>query len=93
MGNGALLVGVVCAVYAFFFATGGGLKPDGSTIIGVTPYLAFMNATFVVICFTVTGVTYGKINPKVAAVMFLVLTCTCLLTPAFGLMGYGKLPF
>lgn len=93
VGNGALLVGVVCAVYAFLFATGGAAKPDGGTMIGITPYLAFMNATFVVICFTVTGVTYGKVNPKVAAVMFLVLTCTCLLTPAFGLMAYGKLPF
>lgn len=93
VGNGALLVGVVCAVYAYLFATGGGLKPDGNTFVGVTPYLAFMNATFVVICFTVTGVTYGKINPKVVAVMFLVLSCTCLLVPAFGLMAYGKLPF
>lgn len=93
VGNGALLVGIVCAVYAYLFATGGGLKPDGKTFIGVTPYLAFMNLTFVVICFTVTGVTYGKINPKIAATMFIVLSFTCLLVPAFGLMAYGKLPF
>jgi putative amide transporter protein len=93
VGNGALLVGIVCAVYAFLFYTGGGVKPDGKTIIDVVPYLAFMNVTFVVICFTVTGVTYGKINAKIAAVMFIVLSFTCLLTPAFGLMGYGKLPF
>ena len=93
VGNGALLVGLVCAVYAYLFATGGGVKPDGTTFIGVTPYLAFMNLTFVVICFTVTGVTYGKVNPKIAAVMFLVLSCSCLLVPAFGLMAYGKLPF
>ena len=93
VGNGALLVGIVCAVYAYLFYTGGGVKPDGKTFIGVAPYLAFMNVTFVVICFTVTGVTYGKINAKIAAVMFLVLSLTCLLTPAFSLMGYGKLPF
>ena len=93
IGNGAMLVGIVCAVYAYLFATGGGVKPDGGTFIDVAPYLAFMNITFVVICFTVTGVTYGKINGKVAAVMFLVLSFTCLLTPAFSLMGYGKLPF
>ena len=93
VGNGALLVGIVCAVYAYFFYTGGGVKPDGKTFIGVAPYLAFMNVTFVVICFTVTGVTYGKINAKVAAVMFLVLSFTCLLVPAFDLMAYGKLPF
>lgn len=93
VGNGALLVGIVCAIYAFFFATGGGVKPDGTTFVGVAPYLAFMNITFVVICFTVTGVTYGKINAKVAAVMFIVLSFTSLLAPAFSLMGYGKLPF
>lgn len=93
VGNGALLVGIVCAVYAYFFYTGGGVKPDGKTIIGVAPYLAFMNVTFVVICFTVTGVTYGKINAKIAAVMFIVLSFTCLLVPAFDLMAYGKLPF
>jgi hypothetical protein len=93
VGNGALLVGIVCAIYAYLFYTGGGVKPDGKTFIGVAPYLAFMNVTFVVICFTVTGVTYGKINAKIAAVMFIVLSFTCLLTPAFSLMGYGKLPF
>jgi hypothetical protein len=93
VGNGALVVGIVCAVYAYLFATGGGAKPDGTTMIGVSNYLAFMNVTFVVICFTVTGVTYGKVNAKVAAYMFLVLSFTCLLVPAIGLMGYGKLPF
>jgi hypothetical protein len=93
VGNGALLVGIVCAVYAYFFYTGGGVKPDGKTFIGIAHYLAFMNVTFVVICFTVTGVTYGKINAKIAAVMFIVLSFTCLLVPAFDLMAYGKLPF
>ena len=42
---------------------------------------------------TVVGVTYGKINAKVAAYMFLTLSFTCLFVPAIGLMGYGKLPF
>jgi hypothetical protein len=93
VGNGALVVAIVCAVYAFLFFTGGGVKPDGKTIIDVVPYLGFMNVTFVVICLTVVGVTYGKVNAKVAAYMFLVLSFTCLFVPAIGLMGYGKLPF
>lgn len=93
VGNGALVVAIVCATYAYLFYTGGGVKADGTTIIGVTPYLAFMNVTFVVICLTVTGVTYGKINAKIAAWMFIVLSFTCLYVPAIGLMGYGKLPF
>lgn len=93
VGNGALVVAIVCAVYAYLFFTGGGVKPDGKTVIGVTPYLGFMNVTFTVICLTVVGVTYGKVNAKVAAWMFLVLSFTCLFVPAIGLLGYGKLPF
>ncbi len=93
VGNGALVVAVVCAVYAYLYLSGGGVKPDGKTFIDVVPYLGFMNITFVVICLTVTGVTYGKVQAKVAAYMFLVLSFTCLLVPAIGLMGYGKLPF
>lgn len=93
VGNGAFVVAVVCAMYAVLFATGGGVKADGTTFVGITPYLAFMNVTFVVICLTVTGVTYGKIGAKVAAWMFLVLSFTCLFVPAIGIMGYGKFPF
>jgi hypothetical protein len=93
VGNGALVVAIVCAMYAYLFFTGGGVKADGSTIIGITPYLGFMNVTFVVICLTVVGVTYGKLSAKLAAYMFLVLSFTCLFVPAIGLMGYGKLPF
>lgn len=93
VGNGALVVAVVCAVYAYLYLSGGGVKPDGKTFIDVVPYLGFMNITFVVICLTVTGVTYGKVQAKVAAYMFLILSFTCLLVPAIGLMGYGKLPF
>lgn len=93
VGNGALVVAIVCAMYAYLFLTGGGVKADGSTMIGVTPYLGFMNVTFVVICLTVTGVTYGKLSAKLAAWMFLVLSFTCLFVPAVGLMGFGKLPF
>ena len=93
VGNGALVVAIVCAMYAYLFFTGGGVKADGTTFVGVTPYLGFMNVTFVVICLTVVGVTYGKVQAKVAAWMFLTLSFTCLFVPAIGLMGYGKLPF
>lgn len=93
VGNGAFVVACVCAMYAYLFITGGGIKADGTTIIAITPYLGFMNITFVVICLTVTGVTYGKIGAKVAAWMFLVLSFTCLFVPAIGLLGYGALPF
>lgn len=93
VGNGALVVAIVCAMYAYLFFTGGGIKADGTTMIGISNYLGFMNVTFVVICLTVVGVTYGKLSAKLAAWMFLVLSFTCLFVPAIGLMGYGKLPF
>jgi len=93
VGNGALVVAIVCAMYAYLYLTGGGIKADGSTLIGVVPYLGFMCTTFVVICLTVVGVTYGKLSAKLAAYMFLILSFTCLFVPAIGLMGYGALPF
>lgn len=93
VGNGALVVACVCAMYAYLFITGGAVKADGTTMIGISNYLGFMNVTFVIICLTVVGVTYGKVSAKVAAYMFLVLSFTCLFVPAIGLLGFGKLPF
>ena len=93
VGNGALLVAIVCAIYCFIFATGGGAKPDGSLLVAKVPYLSFMYATFVAICLMVTGVTYGKVSGKLLGVTFIILTFTGLLIPAIGLLAYGKLPF
>lgn len=93
VGNGAFVVAVVCAMYAYLFATGGGVNADGATVVAVTPYLAFMNVTFVVICLAVTGLTYGKVSAKVTGWMFIVLSFTCLFVPAIGIMGFGKFPF
>ena len=39
VGNGALVVAIVCAMYAYLFFTGGGVKPDGKTMIDIVPYL------------------------------------------------------
>lgn len=93
VGNGALVVAIVCAIYAYLFATGGGVKPDGTTFVGKTPYLSFMCVTFTVLCLTVVGQAYGKISAKVPAWLLIILTFTCLLAPAIGLMAFGKLPF
>jgi putative amide transporter protein len=93
LGNGALVVAIVCAIYAFVFATGGGLKPDGTFIIGKVPYLCFMYTTFTVLCLSVVGQAYGKIGAKLPAWLLIILSFTCLLAPAIGLLAYGKLPF
>jgi hypothetical protein len=93
VGNGALVVAIVCAIYAFLYATGGGVKPDGTTFVAKVPYLAFMNVTFTVLCLAVVGQAYGKISAKVPAWLLIILTFTCLLAPAIGLIAYGKLPF
>lgn len=93
VGNGALLVGIVCAIYAYIFATGGAAKPDGTPLVAPVPYLSFMYVTFTAICLMVTGVTYGKFSGKILGLTFIILTFTGLLAPAIGLMAYGKLPF
>lgn len=93
VGNGALLVAIVCAIYCYLYTTGGAPKPDGSLMVAKVPYLAFMCGTFVAICLMVTGVTYGKVSGKLLGVTFIILTFTGLLVPAIGLMAYGKLPF
>lgn len=93
VGNGALLVAIVCAIYAYIFATGGAAKPDGSLLVAPVPYLSFMYVTFTAICLMVTGVTYGKFSGKILGLTFIILTFTGLLAPAIGLMAYGKLPF
>jgi len=93
LGNGALVVAIVCAVYAFLFATGGGLKPDGTTMIPKVNYLSFMYVSFTILCLSVTAQGYGKIGAKLPAWLLIILSFTSLLIPAFGLMAYGKLPF
>lgn len=93
LGNGALVVAIVCAIYAFLFATGGAVKPDGTTMIPKIPYLCFMYVTFTVLCLSVTAQAYGKIGAKLPAWLLIILSFTCLLTPAIGLLAYGKLPF
>lgn len=95
VGNGALLVAIVCAIYCYIYATGGAPsgKPDGSLLVAKVPYLSFMFGTFTAICLMVTGVAYGKFSGKILGLTFIVLTFTGLLAPAIGLLAYGKLPF
>ncbi|MEJ2202054.1 MAG: AmiS/UreI family transporter, partial [Desulfuromonadaceae bacterium] len=92
VGNGALVVAIICATYAYLYMTGAS-DPNGKVLVPQVAYLGFMNITFVVICLTVTGVTYGKLSAKLAAWMFLILSFTCLYVPAIDLLAYGKLPF
>ena len=93
LGNGALVVAIVCAIYTVLYVTGGGVKPDGTTIVAKVPYLAFMFGSFTVLCLSVVAQAYGKIGAKLPAWLLIILSFTSLLAPAFGLMGYGKLPF
>jgi hypothetical protein len=92
LGNGALVVAIVCAIYTFLYATGTA-KPDGTAIVAKVPYLAFMFGSFTLLCLSVVGQAYGKIGAKLPAWLLIILSFTSLLVPAFGLMAYGKLPF
>ena len=94
LGNGALLCVIVCAIYAYLFATGGGVKPDGTTIIGVSQisrfHVCYLHGS---LCVRRWSSCYGKLSGKVVGFLLILLTITCLLTPAIALLAYGKLPF
>ncbi|MEA5112674.1 MAG: AmiS/UreI family transporter [Geobacteraceae bacterium] len=92
LGNGALVVAIVCAFYAVMFATGTA-KPDGTVIIAKAPYLAFMYTTFTVLCLAVMAQGYGKIGAKLPAWLLIILSFTCLLAPSFSVFATGKFPF
>jgi putative amide transporter protein len=93
LGNMSLTVALICAIACYFFVTGGGVKPDGTAMVGKSLYLAFMMITFVVLTVVVWGVTYGKVGAKLAGVLLVLFAIISLLVPAFDLLGYGKLPF
>jgi putative amide transporter protein len=92
-GLTCLMLAIICAIYGYLWATGGGVKPDGTTMIGKTPYLVFMMVDFVVLLVAVCGLTFGKISGKVVGALLVILTFVGLLVPAFDLLAYGKLPF
>jgi hypothetical protein len=93
VGNAALTVAIICAVSAFLLLTGGGTKADGTTFVGVSKYLGFMFTTFTILCLSVFMNAYGKCSGKVVGWMLIILALICLLLPAYGLIGYGALPF
>jgi len=93
LGNLSLMMGVILAVAAFFFFTGGGVKPDGTNFIGKSLYLGAMMVAFVVLTLVIWAVTYGKMSAKVLGTLLVILSFVGLLVPAYDLLGYGKLPF
>ena len=93
LGNLSLMMCIILAIAAYFFLTGGGVKPDGTAFIGKSLYLAFMMICFVVLTLVVWGVTYGKVSAKVLGILLIVLSFVGLLIPAYDLLGFGKLPF
>lgn len=93
LGNLSLMIAIVLAIAAYFFLTGGGVKPDGTAFVGKSLYLAFMMICFVVLTIVVWGVTYGKVSAKVLGFLLIILTFVGLIIPAYDLLGFGKLPF
>jgi hypothetical protein len=93
LGNASLTVAIICAIAGWLFLTGGGVKPDGTTMVGKSLYLAFMMGCFVLLTVVVWAVTYGKVGAKLAGVLLIAMAVIDLLVPAFDLLGFGKLPF
>jgi hypothetical protein len=93
LGNASLTVALICAIAGWLFLTGGGVKPDGTAMVGKSLYLAFMMGCFVVLTVVVWAVTYGKVGAKLAGVLLIAMAIIDLIVPAFDLLGFGKLPF
>ena len=84
---------MICAIACWLFLTGGGVKPDGTAMVGKSLYLAFMMGCFVLLTVVVWAVTYGKVGAKLAGVLLIAMAIVDLIIPAFDLLGFGKLPF
>ena len=92
LGNLSLMMCIILAVSAYFFFTGGGVKPDGTSFVPKSLYLGLMMICFMILTLVVWAVTYGKMSPKVLGVVLIILTYVGLLVPAYDLIGFGKLP-
>jgi hypothetical protein len=93
LGNVSLTVALICAIACWLFLTGGGVKPDGTAMIGKSLYLAFMTANYSILTAIVWAVTYGKLSAKILGLDAIFVAIVCLLVPAISLLGFGKLPF
>jgi hypothetical protein len=92
-GLTCVMLAIICGIYGFLWVSGGGVKADGTPMIGPSKYLAFMMFDFVILLLSVAGLTFGKIPGKVVGALLVILTFVGLLVPAFDLLAYGKLPF
>jgi hypothetical protein len=93
LGDLCLMMGIILAIGAWFFFTGGGVKPDGTTFVPKSLYLGCMMIAFVILTLVAWFVTHGKLSPKALGAVLVVLTFLGLILPSYDLLGYGKLPF
>jgi hypothetical protein len=92
LGNVALTVAVVSAIYMVLFYTGG-TAADGSVLVAKSNYLAMACAGYTVLTLEVWMTSYGKLSNKVLAWSLIAWTFVGLYIPAFSLMAHGTLPF
>ncbi len=92
-GLTCVMLAIICGIYGYIWATGGGVKPDGTPMIAKVPYLVFMMVDFVILLLAVCGLTFGKVPGKLVGAILVILVFVGLLAPAIGLLAYGKLPF
>jgi putative amide transporter protein len=93
LGNLCIMMTVILGIAAYFFFTGAGVKPDGTTFIGVSKFFGCAMTAFCVLTLTVWGVTYGKVSAKALGWLLIILSLVGLILPTYSLLGYGKLPF
>ncbi|MBI5069918.1 MAG: transporter [Deltaproteobacteria bacterium] len=93
VGNVALTVAVVSAIYMVLFFTGGPVLPDGKQLVAKSDYLALACAGYVVLTIEVWLNAYGKFPARGLALSLIAWAFVGLWAPAFWLLAAGRLPF
>lgn len=92
VGNVALAVGIICAIYAIVFFTTGALGADGKPA-GPAPYFGFCFLAYTILCLAVFLNAHGKCGAALVAWLLIIESVLNLWVPAFSLMVKGTLPF
>jgi len=88
-----IMMTVILAIASYFFFTGAGVKPDGTTFIGISNFFGAAMGIFAILTIVIWMVTYGKASAKLLGWMLVILSLVGLILPVYSLLGYGKLPF
>jgi len=93
VGNVSLTVGIVSAIYAALFFTGGPVLEGGKRLLESSNYFGFACLGYTALTIEVWGFGYGKCSAKLLGCSLILWAFIGLYVPAFWLFTTGKLPF